>query len=177
MIWFGVLMLLAAQAVESVAPPPVPEAPGIYILQQTKWILLRPAVVADANAKGMELFVYTGGYTDLGMNIACQGARASIRIRDAKPVFHVRDIGSTKDAMLIRMTQKKNSRILKTSFSNVTVDNKGGFKKGDVFNLSGSEESGGVISLSPEKSLPPGEYLLVFGNASKAYDFGIDKSK
>jgi len=176
-MWFGVLILFLAQAVESVSPPPVPEAPGIYYLQQTKWIPLQPAVVADANAKGMELFVYTGGYTDLGMNVACKGARAAIRIRDAKPVFHVRDIGSVQDAMLIRMTRKKDSRVFKTSFSNVTVDNKGGFDKRDVFNLSGSDEPGGVISLSPEKSLPPGEYLLVFGNASKAYDFGIDKSK
>jgi len=176
MIWFGVWMLLAAQAGEPVSPTPVPEAPGIYYLQQTRWIMLQPALVADANAKGMELFVYTGGYTDLGMNIACQGDRAAIRIRDARPVFHVRNIGAIQDAMLIRMKKKKNSRVLKTSFSNVTVDNKGGFKKGDVFNLSGSEQPGGVVSLSPEKPLPPGEYLLVFGNASKAYDFGIDKS-
>ncbi len=177
MIWLGVLTLFLVQAVDSAPSRPAPEAPGIYYLQRNAdWVMLKPAVIADADAKGMDLFLYSGGYTDLGMNIACRGPRASIRIRDGRPAFHVRSIGSIKDAMLIRLTKKRDRRVFKTSFSNVTVENKGGFDKQDIFNLAASENPGG-FTLSPEKSLPPGEYLLVLGNASKSYDFGIDKSK
>jgi hypothetical protein len=31
--------------------------------------------------------------------------------------------------------------------------------------------------VSPEKEILTGEFLLVFGNTSAAYDFGIDKAK
>jgi hypothetical protein len=35
----------------------------------------------------------------------------------------------------------------------------------------------GSFSVTPEKELDPGEYLLVFGNSPGGYDFGIDKAK
>jgi hypothetical protein len=178
MFWFNALILFLLQATEAAPAPGVPESPGIYYLQNnTNWISLQPAVVADASAEGMELFVYTGGYTDMGMDIACRGPRASVRILLQKPILYVRGIGSIKDAMLVRLTKKKDRRVYKTSFSNVTVENKGGFKKQDIYKLNTSENADGSFSISPEKTVPPGEYLLVFGNTALAYDFGIDKAK
>ena len=178
MVWLGALILFSVQISEYNPSPAVPEASGVYYRQNdTNWIRLQPAVVSNANAKGMELFVYTGGYTDMAMNIICPGPRASVRIPLQKPTLYVRGIGSAKDAMLVRLKKKRDSRELKTAFSKVTVENKGGFNKRDIYKLTAAEYPEGFFSVSPEKALPAGEYLLVFGNALTAYDFGIDKSK
>jgi hypothetical protein len=178
MLWLGILTLFLVQAPKAAPPPDLPEARGIYYRHDSSnWIPLQPAVIADANAKGLELFVNTGGYTDMGMNIACRGSRASLRVLQPNPTFYVRGIGSIKDAMLIRLKRKKNSRVFETSYSRVTVENKGGFDKRDIYKLTESEYADGSFSIQPEEALPRGEYLLVFGNASTAYDFGIDKAK
>jgi len=79
--------------------------------------------------------------------------------------------------MLVRLTIKKDARVYKTSFSNVTVENKEGFSKGNIFKLIRQINPDGSFSVSPEKELPPGEYLLVLGSAVPAYDFGIDGGK
>jgi hypothetical protein len=178
MIWLGLLTLFLSQAVEPSPSPALPEADGVYYRQaDSSWVILQPAVILDAKAKGIDMFVYTAGYTDMAMHIACRGPHAATRIPSGKPTFYARGIGSTKDAMLIRMAIAKDSRVLKTSFSNVAVDNKGGFDKHSIYKLGASENPDGFFSLTPDKTLPPGEYLLVFGNASAAYDFGIDKAK
>jgi hypothetical protein len=178
MIVLGLLFLFFVRAADAVRTPDVPETPGVYFLQgESAWIPLQPVVTSDANAKGLQLFVYTEGYTDLGLNVVCPGSRALIRILVPKPVLYVRAIGSAKDAMLIRLTKKRDQRVVKTSFSNVTMANKGGFRREDVFKLILQESPDGFFSVSPEKELPPGEYLLVLGNAVPAYDFGIDRKK
>ena len=55
--------------------------------------------------------------------------------------------------------------------------NKEGFRKEDVFKLINRYLPDGFFSVSTEKELPPGEYLLVLGNAVPAYDFGVDRKK
>jgi hypothetical protein len=178
MIWIGLLLLSLAQVHVPPAPMAVPEAPGVYLLQNnSSWLALQTAVVSDADAKGLDMFVYTGGYTDMGMHIACRGPHASLRVPIEKPTFHVRKIGALKDASIIRLSVRKDSRVFKTSYSNVSVDNKGGFDKRDIFKLIASENTDGSFSVIPERALPPGEYILVFGNALATYDFGVDKSK
>ena len=177
MFWLSVLLLVFAQA-ESAPALSVPEKSGVYFRQNNAdWINLQPAVVSNSKTKGLELFVYTGGYTNLGLDITCPGARSSTRISVAAPTFYVRGIGSAQDAMLIRLTQKKDRRICKTSFSNVTVDNKGGFRKGDIQKLETAEYPNSLFSVTPGKKLDPGEYLLVFGNSPNGFDFGIDRAK
>jgi len=178
MIVLSLLFVFLAQAADAGRSPEVPEAPGVYSLQdESGWVTLQPVVTSDANAKGLQLFVYTGGYTDLGLNIVCPGSRALIRMLGTKPVLYVRAIGSAKDAMLIRLTKKRNQRVVRTAFSNVNMSNKKGFRREDVFKLILQESPDGFFSVSPEKELPPGEYLLVLGNAVPAYDFGIDRKK
>jgi hypothetical protein len=177
-IALSLLFLLLAQTADAVHAPAVPGAPGVYFIQgESAWVPLQPAVTSDANAKGLQLFVYTGGYTDLGLNVVCPGSRAAIRMLGPKPVLYVRAIGSAKDAMLIRLTKKGDQRVVRTAFSNVSISNKEGFRREDVFKLISQESPDGFYSVSPEKELPPGEYLLVLGNALPAYDFGIDRKK
>jgi hypothetical protein len=176
MIWLSILFLCVAQAAEVGPALDIPEASGVYYRQgDSSWIHLQPAVTEDAGASGLQLFVYTGGYTDLAMHISCPGPRAAVRIAVPKPTLYIRAVGSAKDAMLIRLTKRKDKRVYKTSFSNVTVGNKGGFRKRDIFYLISHAYPDGSFSVSPEKDLPPGEYLLILGNAVPVYDFGVDR--
>jgi hypothetical protein len=179
MFWLNALLLVIVQATgASMNVPAVPENPGVYFRQNNAaWISLQPIVVSDSKSKGMGLFVFTGGYTNFGVDITCPGARASMRIPGPKPTIFSRGVGSAKDAMLIRLTQKKDRRVFKTSFSNVTVENKAGFRKGDIQKLESAEYPDGSFSVTPGKELTPGEYLIVFGNSVSGYDFGIDKTK
>ena len=125
MIKLGILFLFLVQVTDAVRMPNVPGAPGVYFLQgESAWVRFQPAVTSDANAKGLQLFVYTQGYTDLGISLVYPGSRASIRMFAPKPVLYVRAVGSAKDTMLIRLTEKKDRRVIKTAFSNVTMANK-----------------------------------------------------
>jgi len=54
------------------------------------------------------------------------------------------------------------------------VTNKEGFRRTDVRKLQLTEYADGSFSATPEENLKKGEYLLVFGNASSSFDFGID---
>ncbi len=178
MVWLSILLLSLLQAAESAPVLAVPEASGVYYRQNDgSWAGLKPAVTAGAEAKGLKLFVDTGGYTDLGINISCRGARASFRMPVQKPTLFVRGVGASKDAIIIKLTQKKDSRVFKTAFSDVSVQNKGGFRKEDIHKLNVVEYPDGSFSVTPEKDLDRGEYLLVFGNSTAGYDFGIDKTK
>jgi len=140
-------------------------------------VRLQPAPVAEMKMRGVDLFVTTGGFTNLGMDIVCHGARAAVRLNAAKPVLFVRGTGSSKDAMLVRMTQKKDSRTFQTSSADVSVENKSGFKKGDIRKVVVTEYPDHFYVLLPEEDLDPGEYLLVFGSAANSFDFGIDRQK
>jgi hypothetical protein len=178
MIGLSLLLFFFAQAADAVRVPDAPETPGVYFRQDdSSWTRLKPAVASNANASGIRLFVDTGGYTDMGMSISCPGARALVRFFVPKPTLYIRAVGSEKDAMIVRLTKKKDKRVYKTSFSKVTVENKAGFSKGDIFKLIHQANPDGSFSVSPEKELPPGEYLLVLGSAESTYDFGIDPER
>lgn len=178
MIALRILLLLFVQAAETVPVQDAPEPPGVYFSRSDHdRIQLKPAVTENAGASGLQLFVYTDGYTNLSINISCPGPRASLRMTEAKPTFYVRAIGSPEDAMIVRLTKKKDKRIYRTTFSNITVGNKGGFRKKDVFSLIVREDPDSAFSVSPERELPQGEYLLVLGNALPVYDFGVDKKR
>ncbi len=157
---------------------PEPKAPGIYYkLNNAEWISLQPAPVDEMKVRGMEMFVDTGAYTNVKLNVVCRGAKASLRISVPKPTFFVRDTGSAKDVILIRLIQKKDKRTYKMSYDAATIQNKGGFDKGNIHKTVISVNPDNSFLLTPEEDLKPGEYLLVFGNATAGFDFGIDPLK
>lgn len=141
-----------------------------------EWIRVRPASILEMKTKGLENFVDTGGYTDFTMDISLRGARASLRVRDERPVFYVRgvDAKNAKNALLLRLEQKKGKRVSSAAFSSASVDNKGGFKQDATTRTVVATHPEGVISLTPEGRLVPGEYLLVFSYATAGFDFGVD---
>ncbi len=124
--------------------------------------------------KGFSLFVETGGYTNLNADLVLPGAKSSVRILVPRPTFYVRELGRPKDVMLIRLTPKKRSRTFHTSSGRDTVENKGGFKKGDIRKTAIAENPDKTFTVTPEENLKSGEYLLVLGDANASFDFGID---
>jgi hypothetical protein len=175
---FSVSIFLLLQSSKPAGMPEIPEASGIYYLQNdVHWIRLQPASIEKMKTKGLEQFVETGGYTNLGMNIICRGAKAALRLTVAQPIFFVRAAGSSKDAMLIRLAQKNDARTFYISSINFSAENKGGFNKGDIRKLAVTEFPDHTFSLAPEGKLSPGEYLIVFGSATSGFDFGIDKTR
>lgn len=169
-IFFVVLFFL-----QSVHPSALPDIPGVYFLHNSAgWIAMNDAPVVKMKTKGMKTFVNSGGYTNLGVSIFFRGAKASVRATGSIPRFFMRKIGTSKDAIIVRLTQKGDQRECHTSPSSATQDNKKGFKEEDVLKLAVSENPDGSFSAIPEGILKPGEYLLITGESSSGYDFGID---
>jgi len=170
--------LLLLQIAKTAPMPELPSTPGVYYRQgDATWVRLQVAPIAEMKTRGMDLFIETGGFTNLGMRIVCRGAKASLRISVSKPTFFVRETASSKDLMLVRFTQKKGTRTFQTSSASATVENKEGFRKGDIRKMAVTEFPDHSFLAIPEGDLNPGEYLLVCGDATAGFDFGIDPNK
>lgn len=175
---YFVLLFVLLQGGQAAPAPGIPALPGVYYRQNdTNWVSIPRALLSNTKAKGLGLFVETGGYTNLGTDIVCPGSRASTRILAPRPTFYVRESGRPKDAMLIRLTQKKKSRTFHTSSNDVSVENKEGFRKANIRKTIVTEYPGGIVSVTPEGDLKPGEYLLVLGAEDTSFDFGIDPKR
>jgi hypothetical protein len=158
--------------------PPRPAAAGVYYQPGgADWLQLQPAPITEMKLKGMELFNATDGFTSLGTKVVCRGSKAALRIAFSKPVFFIRETGSSQDALIVRLAQSKDNRTVHASTADITVGNKGGFNKGDIRKVVVTEYPDRSFSVEPLDDLGPGEYLLVFGSTNSGFDFGIDKKK
>jgi hypothetical protein len=177
MNWFVILMILL-QIPQSAIIVGEPAVPGVYYGPSNRqWIQLQAVVVDEVKAKGIKLFNYTGGYTNFSIRVFYRGAKSPLRIAVPKPTFLVRASGSSKDIVLIKLSQKGNRRAFRTSPSDATVENKSGFYKKDILKIDVTENPDRSFSLTPAQNLKSGEYLLVFGSAMPGYDFGVDLMK
>jgi hypothetical protein len=173
------ILLLFSQVTQFSPAPDVPPEPGVYYLQDGKnWISLQKATFSATKASGLDLFVETGGWSTLAMEAVCPGARASTRITTPRPAFYVREAAaSPKAVMLVRLAQKRDSRTFHKSTADVTVENTEGFPKGEIRKTVVADYLSGIYSVTPQADLKPGEYLLVLGNTTLSFEFGIDKKK
>jgi hypothetical protein len=174
---FGIWLLLLP-AVQTVTAPKIPDSPGVYYMQNNgNWRALTVAAGAKTTTRGLDLFVETGGYTNLETDVVCPGARAETRISNPRPTFYARGVGTPANAILIELTRKKESRTFHKSSANATVENKIGVRKSAVRQTTVTSYPGGIFSITPEANLKPGEYLLILGDASTSFDFGIDRKR
>lgn len=172
------LLCFALQAVKPAPIPGMPAAPGAYYRQDdAKWMRLESPAPSRSKTKGMGMFIETAGLSNLDMTTLYRGTHAAAQIPDPRPTFYLREVGSAKDAVIVQLTQKKDSRSIQTSSSDATVDNKGGFKKGAIRKVKVSIYSDNSFSVTPEDELKPGEYLLAFGNSDVTFDFGVTDRK
>ena len=171
-------LLLLLEMAQSLAAPAVPSALGVYYLQDDKtWISFPKATFSETRANGLDLFVETGGWSNLGMESACPGARSLARISSPRPIFYVREVVAPDKIMLIQLTRKKNSRIFHKSTAHITVENAEGFPKEEIRKVAVANDSHGILTVTPAADLKPGEFLLVLGNTTLSFDFGIDRKK
>ncbi len=171
-------LLVFMQAAKPAPAPGMPAPAGVYFQQgDVQWTKMGTAAMADMKSKGMGDFLETAGYTNLTVTVTYQDAQAKLQIPSARPVFHVRATGPAKDAMIVLLTRRKDSRTIRTDSSLATVDNRAGFRKDDIQPVNITVYSDDSYSVTPERDLKPGEYALVFGFANAAYDFGIVRPK
>jgi hypothetical protein len=170
--------LLLLQVSQSAPVPDIPSSPGVYYLQNDqKWVGLQKAAITHTKLSGRGLFVETGGYTSLGTDVICQGAKASVRINLPRPTFYIRDVGPSGDVLLIQLTKQRDSRTFHKSSGDSSVENKVGARKADIRKTAATVFPEGTFSIAPTVDLKPGEYLLVIGEADAGFDFGIDPGK
>jgi hypothetical protein len=169
--------LTTSSAGETVGRPGIPgfpEGQGVYCrMTESGWTKLEPATISELKSEGIKRFIETAGLSTIYTTITYKGSKASIRVPDARPVFFVRGTGSTQDAIIVRLTQKKDSRETYTESDNTTYDNKGGYKTSEIQRLLITPYSKDAFSATPEEGLKPGEYLLTFGNTNVGFDFSV----
>jgi hypothetical protein len=176
MIYADFLLLLLLQAAN--AAPAIPASPGVYFRSgDSQWVKIESASLADTRTKGLELFLETGGLYSPDMTIIYQGARAPMQLTVLRPTLYVRGIGSPSDAIMVQLTRRKDSRTLQTSASAVASDNKGGFRKKEIQSATVTVFADDAFSVTPDKDLKPGEYLLLLSLTHPGFDFGITPPK
>ncbi len=170
-----ILALFFAQLANLSLAADLPSEPGIYFQQENaQWLKLKATTLSGMKTKGLEQYIQTNGYIGFKTDFICDGAHASFRITSPKPVFYIHDIGAATDAMIIQFTLKKDIRSIHASSSDAAVDNKGGFRKESIRKAIIATHSDKSFSIAPEEDLKSGEYLLILGNTTTGYDFGID---
>ena len=148
---------------------------GVRLRLGDAWSPMQPAPFSNVKARGVEKFIYTGGYTNLDMDTSFDGPRAALRISDRKPVFMVSQPVSENNApVLVRLERKKDRRVCRTRLSFVSIGNKQGFRRQDIVSAVLTENPDKTFTVQPERPLKPGEYLFVIDSPVSGYDFGVD---
>lgn len=170
---------MVAQGSKKAPPVPgMPKAEGVYYRQgPDTWIKLEPAPPLSSRMGGLDAYLQTEGLTNLDVDYVYPGGQASLHITETRPTFYVRGVAPAQDALVVRLTRRKDSRTVQTESSASMVGNKGGFKKRAIHTVTVVPYSDGSASITPDEELQPGEYLLAFGYATLSFDFGISKAR
>ena len=146
-----------------------------YYRDGDTWTPMHPASVRGADTRGFDMFIYTGGYTDFGMDVTFDSLKAPLRILSKTPTFLIRSTGDDEpEPVLVRLQRKKDHRVCRAKLSVVAVDNKYGFRKSDIVRTTVTVNSDNSVLVRPEQRLKSGEYLLVSDTPASGCDFGID---
>ena len=173
---FLIVSIMRALPQEAKPAPPqgMPAAAGVYYLKGPgKWIKLDPAFVDESKMHGLGAYMQTEGLIGLSLNYAYLGISAPLQLSEPRPVFYVRGVGSAQEVQLVRLSPGKENRTVRTSSTEVSVGNKGGFKRSEIRQVATVVFSDGSFSVTPEQDLKSGEYLVALGSAMKGFDFGI----
>ena len=146
-----------------------------YFKDGDNWTPMQPASAGGANTRGFDMFIYTGGYTDLGMDVTFAAPKAPLRILSKTPVFMISTThDSTSEPVLVRLQKKKDRRVCRAKLSATAVDNRYGFRKSDIVRTIVTVNPDNSVLVRPEQRLKAGEYLLVSDAPASGCDFGID---
>jgi|WetSurMetagenome_2_1015567.scaffolds.fasta_scaffold24131_3 hypothetical protein len=154
--------------------PEVPAREGVFYQSgEGKRIELRKTQAAESKAGDIDKYLITAGLAGLGATYIYSGEHADLQIKEKKPTFYLCGSIEGKDAIIVQLTRKKDSRTVQTNSGEASSDNRMGYRRSDLFRVSLSDESNGCFSAKPDLELKPGEYLLGIGSSPSTYDFGI----
>jgi hypothetical protein len=137
------------------------------------WIELSKAQALESKAGNIDKYLMTAGLSGLNATHIYSKEHADIQIKETKPTFHLCGSLESKDAIIVQLTRRQDSRSIQTNSGEASSDNRMGYRRSDLFRVSLSAEPSGCISAKADLELKPGEYLLSVGSSPSAYDFGI----
>lgn len=153
-----------------------PEKDGVYYRESSsEWTMLDPATLSDSRTRGMEHFIMTDGMTGLTVTLTFDGSNSPVQIQDRKPTFLVRGFVPGDDTLIVQLAVKRDAREVQTSMSLAGMTNREGFRNSDIHRVVSTKTNDGLYRISPQETLKPGEYLLVFSRVETAFNFGIPK--
>jgi hypothetical protein len=157
-----------------------PPSDGVFYKNATGWQQLQVLAAAGQDVH-VNMFTMHGGG-----NQVYRGAEAPIRLSDRRPVFYIKispvDVSMAKyggrnaarDTMIVILRKKKDNRELQSVKTGLTGV-KSGIDKKSLPDITVRSVSDLLITATPNKDLPPGEYLLTWDSSgSVGYDFGIN---
>lgn len=167
-------LLAAALQSGGQEPAGLPAGAGVYVRSDSaNWVKLTQAPAADSTIRGMDVFLETGGQTNLDMTFVFTGATARLQLTERRPVFYVRGMGDPREALIVKLRAGKSTRTAKASHKSASTGNKAGFSAGDIRRVTTATVSPGLFTVVPGEALKPGEYFLTFGSTVMVFDFGI----
>jgi hypothetical protein len=170
------LIAVAAAAQMRAAANDPPARKGVYYrASASEWTMLDPATLSDSQTRGMDRFIATYGITGLTVNLTFDGSNSPVQIEDRKPTFLVRGFVPADDTLIVQLAVKRDAREVQTSMMLAGVTNKEGFKQADIHRIVFTKIGEDLYRVTPQETLKPGEYLLVFSRVETAFNFGIPK--
>jgi hypothetical protein len=167
-------ILVSVFLFQTLAFSDAPGESGVWLLRDGNRLPMQPATVAQASARGLDNYVFTGGYTNLDMDVSFAGPSAALRISGREPVFIAYLVEGGYEPMLIRLEKKKDRRICRVRSSSASTNNRQGFRRQDIVRTILAANPDKSFTVRPERPLKPGEYLIVTGSPSLGRDFGVD---
>ena len=169
LIAFVVCALLVTPAVFAQAAGP---GAGVFYTSGAGWARMPEAPTPQLRTQGETAFFFDV-VNNLDVFYEFAGRTSPVQLSDHKPVFHAnlgyymgRDLEHIE---IISLEQKHNRREAHLSWS--SGDMIAYYRRSVPVTL--ARGSDGILTITPETELGPGEYLLSFGHVMMKYDFSV----
>jgi hypothetical protein len=152
----------------------IPPEEGVFYHQSNgSWIKLKKALAAESKTGSVGRYLMSDGLAGLNTTYIYRGEHAELQIVGRRPTLYVRGSNYSKEAVIVQLARKRESREMQTSSDEASSDNKAGYKRKDISRVSISALSRDCFAVTPDLELRPGEYLLSIGSPPTTFDFGI----
>jgi len=160
-------------ATSSALPEGLPEEYGVYHKTDRGWERIHQNRCDKTEVKRGGVTQWTGiGVGGLHQKLDYSGSSAQYQIANSKPTFYVRvaDAAHVQDSVIVRFKQEKHKRQIETA----EIGGGESRNKANVYRVTIWRLAPEVFLVTPESSLPAGEYILSQSTyATEGYDFGI----
>jgi len=162
-------------AVPPAAPDLLSNAVVAYKRPDGSFTGLEQCPAPGTKGGGMGVGILTGGIAGVKVKSVYRGAEAPLRIQERRPTFYVRT-NSGRGIILAHLEKKGDHRELQVMSDNFGP--KAGLREKDRVEVTVTQVTDGVVSVTPAEALHDGEYLITFDEyGAVSFDFGIAVAK